>query len=185
MKKASSWIPASPPKTALRHTWTTLELRTNVFPVPAMQRFKKFPLVFPFIGVVNHGVYWGVKFLKTHRNGTKWLAKVKEKQSLWQFFVYFTPCYKLLFPPCIARGGTLEKPKISRRNSPPIPSGSFLSFYLKLCHFLYFLAHIYMMTKDKGTLFPRVGTLARVINKKDEISQNTTVFLENSVCCIT
>lgn len=41
------------------------------------------------------------------------------------------------------------------------------------------------MTKDKGTLFPQVGTLVRVINKKDEISQNATVFLENSVCCIT
>ena len=43
--------------------------------------------------MVNYGILWGKNVRKTHRNGTKWLIKVKKMQNLWQF-KSLCPCQK-------------------------------------------------------------------------------------------
>ena len=35
--------------------------------------------------MVKHDVWWGLNVPRTHRNGVKWLTKVKQMQNLWQF----------------------------------------------------------------------------------------------------
>ena len=43
--------------------------------------------------MVNYGISWGINVQKTHRNGAKWLTKVKKMQNLWQF-KSLCPCQK-------------------------------------------------------------------------------------------
>ena len=43
--------------------------------------------------MVKYGISWDINVRETHRNGAKWLTKVKKMQNLWQF-KSLCPCHK-------------------------------------------------------------------------------------------